>query len=266
MMSFEAGKPGDYYTSEAWKMICLRYYTAGLYINNKRTLEIGCGTGRGLGYLSAKAKDVVGGDLSADNLAYAKAYYGNRIKLLLFDACNLPFSDGSFDVILCMEVVQYLPDLKDFLYETHRVLSNNGILIFCIPNPDIPGFQRSPQSRRHYSVPELASWCARYNFSAAIFGAFPITGNSLFVSIRSSAVELASRFLKILPGGDKLHLFIQKTFLGKNIVGSAEIKISDINSAASTMYPLTPASPDSQYQTLYVIASPLPEVSHNENS
>jgi SAM-dependent methyltransferase len=45
----------------------------------------------------------------------------------------LPFKDCSFDVILCSEVLEHLPEPADFLAEARRVLRENGVLILTTP-------------------------------------------------------------------------------------------------------------------------------------
>ena len=81
-MSLEAGIPGDKYTWETWQMICCRYYIAAQFVTGKQVLEVGCGTGRGLGYLDARAKRVVGGDYAEDNLRYARKRHALKRKAL----------------------------------------------------------------------------------------------------------------------------------------------------------------------------------------
>lgn len=49
------------------------------------------------------------------------------------DALNLSFSDSSFDVIISNDVLEHVPDVHVALKEAHRVLKNNGFLIFTIP-------------------------------------------------------------------------------------------------------------------------------------
>jgi SAM-dependent methyltransferase len=50
------------------------------------------------------------------------------------DAQILPFSSDSFDVILCLEVLEYVPDLHRVLAEFRRVLNNeHGVLLVSLP-------------------------------------------------------------------------------------------------------------------------------------
>ena len=41
-------------------------------------------------------------------------------------ALALPFADGSFDVVLCQQALQFFPDRSAALQEMHRTLATNG--------------------------------------------------------------------------------------------------------------------------------------------
>lgn len=49
------------------------------------------------------------------------------------DICDLPFDDGSFDVILCNHVLEHIPDDKKAMSELYRVMKKGGWGIFQIP-------------------------------------------------------------------------------------------------------------------------------------
>lgn len=103
------------------------------YLSKKKDLKIldaGCGSGAALNYLSAFG-DVIGVDLSDDALAYAR----KKGKVKKADLSSLPFKDGSFDVVFCMQVLYHMwvKDEKKVLSEFHRVLKNGGILLLQEP-------------------------------------------------------------------------------------------------------------------------------------
>src|SRR5262249_17778867 len=73
-----------------------------------RLLDVGCGTGHHLASLRERGFDVAGVDGSPEMLDQARANNpGAEIKLA--DVESLPFPDASFDFILCVEVLRYLP-------------------------------------------------------------------------------------------------------------------------------------------------------------
>ena len=49
------------------------------------------------------------------------------------DICNLPFSDNTYDVILCNHVLEHIPDDTKAMQELYRVLKPSGMGIFQIP-------------------------------------------------------------------------------------------------------------------------------------
>ena len=77
---------GDQVSQEQVERLCNRYYWASNFCKGKDVLEVACGTGQGLGYLSKFSKSLIAGDFSKGILVYTKSHYGNRIKLNQFDA------------------------------------------------------------------------------------------------------------------------------------------------------------------------------------
>lgn len=49
------------------------------------------------------------------------------------DICNIPVPDGSFDVVLCSEVLEHVPDPIRAINELDRILKVGGILIITAP-------------------------------------------------------------------------------------------------------------------------------------
>lgn len=53
--------------------------------------------------------------------------------IVYYDGGRIPFPDGSFDHILCSEVLEHVPDSGAFVAELSRVLRNGGTLILTVP-------------------------------------------------------------------------------------------------------------------------------------
>ncbi len=49
------------------------------------------------------------------------------------DVTNMPFADGSFDVVLCSHVFEHVPDDRKAVSEVHRVLAPGGWAILDAP-------------------------------------------------------------------------------------------------------------------------------------
>jgi ubiquinone/menaquinone biosynthesis C-methylase UbiE len=96
-----------------------------------RILDLGCGTGivaRILrGRLGGGAR-LTGLDINAPMLAKA-AGIAPDIEWREGNACALPFADGSFDVVLSQQMLQFVPDREAAVREIRRVLAPGGRLI-----------------------------------------------------------------------------------------------------------------------------------------
>lgn len=96
-----------------------------------RILDIGCGKGVTACYLAQKYDcEVIGVDLSGRMVEYARKAarrkgLANRVSFRRVDACNLPFEDESFDIVLA-ECKTVLLDKEKAFPEFLRVLKSNG--------------------------------------------------------------------------------------------------------------------------------------------
>ncbi len=93
--------------------------------------DIGCGEGEYLAHVGARASALYGCDLAR---SYLRRVRGKNIgaQLIAADATHLPFKDQSFDVVLCSEVIEHVPDLEAALRELLRV--SRCRLIITTPN------------------------------------------------------------------------------------------------------------------------------------
>jgi len=165
---------GDNVTVEQVDRMCQRYYWAGNYCQGKDVLEVACGTGQGAGYLAGLASSYRAGDYSDKILEIARAHYGERIKFQQFDAQQLPFENGSLDVVVLFEAIYYLPSAERFVAECHRVLHRGGKVLIATANKDLYDFNPSPHSHTYYGVPELRDLFRKYRFSVTFFGNTPV--------------------------------------------------------------------------------------------
>lgn len=98
-------------------------------------LDVATGTGRlplALLRQSGFQGRVIGLDLSRQmlRLAQRKArHHGPRLRLIQQDAASLPFADGSFDAVTCVEALEFLLNPSAALHEMTRVLRPGGVLL-----------------------------------------------------------------------------------------------------------------------------------------
>ena len=98
-------------------------------------LDIGCGHGRSLAELAARAPrgHIVGVDPSELMVEIAEQWNrslieANRVDVVLSTVESLPFPDGVFDKAQCVHVLYFWKDIETLLREIVRVLKPGGYL------------------------------------------------------------------------------------------------------------------------------------------
>jgi 2-polyprenyl-3-methyl-5-hydroxy-6-metoxy-1,4-benzoquinol methylase len=90
-----------------------------------RLLDVGCGTGHHLQHLRRRGFAVAGVDGADEMLREARRRNPGAL-IQQADVEQLPIATGSFDFVLCIEVLRYLPDPLPCLRELARVLKPGG--------------------------------------------------------------------------------------------------------------------------------------------
>ncbi len=112
-----------------------RYLWASSAARGRRVLDAGCGVAYGSAMLAdAGARGVVGVDLAEDVLETVRARVPANVSLERADLRDLPFEDGSFDLVVCFEVIEHITDQEEVVREFARVLSPEGLLLTSTPN------------------------------------------------------------------------------------------------------------------------------------
>lgn len=104
----------------------------------KLLLDAGCGCGPYLILLSDKVR-VTGLDLSSIAIRKAKVWRKKRrkqtkIDLVIGDINHLPFRDMTFDIVLCLEVLEHLHNIIKGLKELYNVMKIEGRGVISMPN------------------------------------------------------------------------------------------------------------------------------------
>jgi SAM-dependent methyltransferase len=121
-------KTGLYYLKEKWE-----YDKAiSLIGEGKRVLEIGSGAGFFMQKLKAgRHKQLIGLELNTQQVEMAKKNGLNVINEYIedFSAKNA----GSFDVVVALQVLEHVPEIRSFIDASLAALRPGGQLIFCVP-------------------------------------------------------------------------------------------------------------------------------------
>lgn len=115
------------------------FATPAEMVRGRRCLDLGCGAGgKAVYFASLGAARVVGVDVvphyaeQGRELARRKGY-ADRCEFITASATDLPFADGSFDVVMANDVVEHLAEPEQGLLEAHRVLAPGGRIYISFP-------------------------------------------------------------------------------------------------------------------------------------
>ncbi|HXB06181.1 MAG TPA: methyltransferase domain-containing protein [Puia sp.] len=121
-------KTGLYYLQEKWE-----YDKAiSLIGEGKRVLEIGSGAGFFMQKLKAgRHKQLIGLELNTQQVEMAKINGLDVINEYIedFSAKNA----GSFDVVVALQVLEHVPEVRSFIDASLVALKPGGKLLFCVP-------------------------------------------------------------------------------------------------------------------------------------
>ena len=102
---------------------------------NLNLLDLGCGQGHFTNIIKNKFPDfdVFGIDYSISAINYANSNFKD-ISFIVANAYHPPFTDEYFDIIVCNNIWEHVPDPLNLLKAISRVLKPNGLLIISTPS------------------------------------------------------------------------------------------------------------------------------------
>jgi ubiquinone/menaquinone biosynthesis C-methylase UbiE len=90
-----------------------------------------------MGELVGRRGAVVGIDISTDLIALCNRRKPSTwLSYAIGDATKIDQADGSFDVVVCTQVAEYVPDVDSVLSEAFRVLKPGGRTVFVATDWD----------------------------------------------------------------------------------------------------------------------------------
>lgn len=117
-------------------------------------LEVGCGTGHFTRWLAEKGYRVVGVDCSALMLAEARKH--DEIQYVPGDASALPFGDVSFDIVVFITSLEFVPDPLRALSEALRV-ARQALLLGVLNRCSLLALARRASGRAPWNVARFFS-------------------------------------------------------------------------------------------------------------
>ena len=162
-----------------------RYEFARPHCVGKHVLDAGCGVGYGSAFLGESARSVVGIDVSAEAIEYArKRYRRENLEFAVGDLQGLERGDAEFDAVVAFEVIEHLPQPERFVAEARRVLKPDGVLVVSTPRAD-EGHEApdNPFHEREFSRGELE------RLLRGSFGSVEVFGQRRLQSARHRALQ-----------------------------------------------------------------------------
>lgn len=96
------------------------------YIEGKKVLEVGCGTGLILQKVKTVTKEAFGFDICKEMLQKAKE---RNITVSIANATKIPYKDEMFDVVYSYKVLSHIKDIDSAINEMVRVTRRGGYII-----------------------------------------------------------------------------------------------------------------------------------------
>lgn len=160
-----------------------------------KLIDIGCGRMPYREELLSLVKSYTG----VDHPQVHKLYRSTSSPDVLADAHSLPFKDGSFDIALMLQVLEYLEKPQQALTETYRVLKRGGVLI--LSTPFMYPIHDAPYDRQRLTKVALADLLKMAHFSSikivpqGSFWDFWLMSPLVFLFKRLKSLQLKKSFL-----------------------------------------------------------------------
>ena len=109
----------------------------------KKAIDIGCGNGRHLKSLGFRLKkaEIFGVDQLEHEIHKLNNEFdthvcknGNSYSFSVQDIRAISFEDNSFDMVICSEVLEHVPNFEKVIKECYRILKPGGVLLISVPS------------------------------------------------------------------------------------------------------------------------------------
>lgn len=128
----------------------------GFPLRGKSVLDIAAGWGAHALAFAERGAEVVASDLFDSKFAELERFsfdHNLQVKTCVADCVSVPQPAASFDVIVCLELIEHIPDPRMLAREIDRLLKPGGICFLTTPAKLRSVLSREP----HYHLPLIAA-------------------------------------------------------------------------------------------------------------
>lgn len=147
-------------------------FARGFIRSSDSVLDIACGTGYGVRFLSDYCDTIIGGDIDDRTLVEASKKYGGENR----DFVNMDIKDikGEYDIITCFETIEHisLDDALKAFESIKNALKDGGLMIISTPKKiptDELSLNRLEGHLHEYQYKEFNSILSKYFMRPIIF-------------------------------------------------------------------------------------------------
>jgi 2-polyprenyl-6-hydroxyphenyl methylase/3-demethylubiquinone-9 3-methyltransferase len=111
----------------------LRWFDRHMHWADRDVLDLGCAGGFMAEALARRGARVTGIDPASEAIAAAQRHAGEAELDIRYDVGvgeDLPYADASFDVVVCVDVLEHVADLPTVIGEVARVLRPGGTFLY----------------------------------------------------------------------------------------------------------------------------------------
>jgi 2-polyprenyl-3-methyl-5-hydroxy-6-metoxy-1,4-benzoquinol methylase len=199
--------------------------------NYQRILDYGCGVGTIDFYLASRGYYVLGVDISSKAIKSAnntKKILGinNVLFRTLINNKDKCLKNNSFDLVICSEVLEHIPDDRGLLVKFNKYMRKGGDLILSVPSDSAPlfkigllnNFDKKVGHIRRYNFESIKSILLKSNFKILDIQSIEGPIRNMLFTIRS--LNFLIRYIKfpLITIFNILDNFLIKIFGASDIV------------------------------------------------
>lgn len=163
----ERAVTGERGFNPSWQRHIAGYALTVRYLDDGKTLDLGCGIGHSYELLAPR--ETVGVDLDAASLAEQDR------ETVVADMRDLPIPDDEFGNVIASHSIEHVPDPERVLSEVTRVLAPGGVAVLITPNRltfGMPDEIIDPYHFIEYDPDELRELCTPWFDTVEVHGVF----------------------------------------------------------------------------------------------